>query len=109
MTSFQRPSRTRKAASTSWAAVNGVYFWGILLTGSILSRAYLRLSQYTANIVFRSNCITGEIMLAKLPQPVVNYLAAVTARDTEMFARCFTDDALVHDEGRDYIGLDAIT
>jgi hypothetical protein len=48
-------------------------------------------------------------MLAKLPQPVVNYLAAVTAKDTEMFARCFTDDAHVHDEGRDYRGLDAIT
>jgi len=48
-------------------------------------------------------------MLAKLPRPVVNYLAAVTAKDTEMFARCFTDDALVHDEGRDYKGLAAIT
>ena len=47
-------------------------------------------------------------MLAKLPQPVVNYLAAVTAKNTEMFARCFTDDALVHDEGRAYRGLDAI-
>ncbi len=48
-------------------------------------------------------------MLAKLPQSVVNYLAAVKAQDTEMFARCFADDALVHDEGRDYKGLDAIT
>ena len=48
-------------------------------------------------------------MLAQLPQPVVNYLAAVTAKDTEMFARCFSDDARVHDEGRDYKGLDAIT
>ena len=48
-------------------------------------------------------------MLAKLPQPVVNYLAAVTAKDTDMFARCFTDDALVHDEGRDYRGIEAIT
>ena len=47
-------------------------------------------------------------MLAKLPQPVVNYLAAVKAQDTEMFALCFTDDARVHDEGRDYKGLDAI-
>ena len=48
-------------------------------------------------------------MLAKLPQSVVNYLAAVKAQDTEMFARCFADDARVHDEGRDYRGLDAIT
>src|ERR1700676_4625336 len=83
--------------------------WAYFYAGSILFSAYLRLSQYTANIVFRSNCTTGEIMLAKLPQPVVNYLAAVTAKDTDMFARCFTDDALVHDEGRDYRGIEAIT
>src|SRR5258706_16439024 len=48
-------------------------------------------------------------MLPKLPQPVVNYLAAVKAQDTDMFALCFTDGALVHDEGRDYRGIDAIT
>jgi hypothetical protein len=48
-------------------------------------------------------------MLAKLPQPVVKYLATVKAQDTEIFVRCFTDDAQVHDEGRDYRGLDAIT
>jgi hypothetical protein len=47
-------------------------------------------------------------MLSKLPQPVVNYLAAVKAQDTEMFGLCFTDDARVHDEGRDYTGLAAI-
>jgi ketosteroid isomerase-like protein len=48
-------------------------------------------------------------MLPKLPQPVVDYLAAVKAKDPEMFALCFTGDALVHDEGRDHKGLDAIT
>ncbi len=47
-------------------------------------------------------------MLAKLPQPVVNYLTAVKAQDMEMFTLCFTDDVRVHDEGRDYKGLDAI-
>ena len=47
-------------------------------------------------------------MLTKLPQPVLNYLAAVKAQDTEMFALCFADDARLHDEGRDYKGLDAI-
>src|SRR4030081_3526385 len=44
-----------------------------------------------------------------LPKPVNNYLAAVKAKDTGMLALCFTDDARVHDEGRDYRGLDAIT
>ena len=43
-----------------------------------------------------------------LPKPVTIYLAAVEAKDTDMLALCFADDALVHDEGRDYRGLDAI-
>jgi ketosteroid isomerase-like protein len=47
-------------------------------------------------------------MSLALPKPVSNYLAAVEAKDTDMLALCFADDALVHDEGRDYRGLDAI-
>ena len=47
-------------------------------------------------------------MSLTLPEPVTNYLAAVEAKDTDMLAVCFADDALVHDEGRDYRGLDAI-
>jgi ketosteroid isomerase-like protein len=47
-------------------------------------------------------------MSLTLPQPITNYLAAVEAKDTDMLALCFADDALVHDEGRDYRGLDAI-
>src|SRR5258708_37091385 len=84
-------------------------FWAYFYAGSILSRAYLRLSQYTANIVFRSNCITGEIMLAKLPQSVVNYLAAVKAQDTGMFPRCCAEEARVHDDGPAYHVLEAMT
>ena len=47
-------------------------------------------------------------MSLRLPKPVTNYLAAVEAKDTDMLALCFADDALVHDEGRDHRGLDAI-
>ena len=47
-------------------------------------------------------------MSLALPKPVTNYLAAVEAKDTRMLVLCFADDALVHDEGRDYRGLDAI-
>lgn len=43
-----------------------------------------------------------------LPVPVANYLAADNARDPDMLARCFTNDALVRDEGKDYRGIDAI-
>ncbi len=48
-------------------------------------------------------------MPLNLPGPVATYLAAVKARDVDMLALCFADDALVHDEDRDYRGLDAIT
>jgi ketosteroid isomerase-like protein len=48
-------------------------------------------------------------MSLTLPKPVTTYLAAVEAKDTDMLALCFADDALVHDEGRDYRGLDAIS
>ena len=47
-------------------------------------------------------------MSLTLPKPIANYLAAVEAKDTAMLDLCFTDDALVHDEGRDYRGLAAI-
>jgi ketosteroid isomerase-like protein len=47
-------------------------------------------------------------MSLALPKPVTNYLAAVEAKDTDTLALCFAEDALVHDEGRDYRGLDAI-
>jgi hypothetical protein len=47
-------------------------------------------------------------MSLRLPKPVTNYLAAVGTKDVDMLSRCFADNALVHDEGRDYRGLDAI-
>jgi SnoaL-like domain len=43
-----------------------------------------------------------------LPKPVAIYLAAVQAKDVDMLALCFADDARVHDENSDYRGLDAI-
>jgi hypothetical protein len=45
-------------------------------------------------------------MSLKLPKPVAIYLAA--EQNIDMLALCFADDAIVHDEGRDYRGLDAI-
>ena len=47
-------------------------------------------------------------MSLTLPKPVTNYLAAVEAKDTDLLALCFANDAGVHDEGRDYRGLDSI-
>jgi SnoaL-like protein len=47
-------------------------------------------------------------MSLNLPDPVATYLAAEKAKDADMLALCFSDDAVVHDEGRDHRGLDAI-
>ena len=47
-------------------------------------------------------------MILELPRPVATYLAAEKAKDTDMLVLCFADNALVHDEDRDYRGLDAI-
>ena len=47
-------------------------------------------------------------MALNLPRPVATYLDAEKAKDADMLALCFADDALVHDEGHDYRGLDAI-
>jgi SnoaL-like protein len=43
-----------------------------------------------------------------LPRPVATYLTAEKAKDPDMLDLCFAEDALVHDERRDYRGLDAI-
>ena len=47
-------------------------------------------------------------MKLTLPEPVAAYLAADKANDSAMLALCFTADARVHDEARDYLGLAAI-
>lgn len=47
-------------------------------------------------------------MVYKLPKPVADYLDADKANDADSLALCFKGDALVHDEGRDYRGREAI-
>lgn len=51
---------------------------------------------------------TDGCMTLKLPTPVATYLAAEKTKDVDLLVLSFADDALVHDEGRDYRGLDAI-
>lgn len=47
-------------------------------------------------------------MSIDLPAPISSYFAADERRDAEAFARCFTGDAIVKDEGRTHTGLAAI-
>lgn len=43
----------------------------------------------------------------KLTEPIATYFAA-DQQDPEMWARCFRAQAVVKDEGRTHVGLDAI-
>ena len=47
-------------------------------------------------------------MALNIPQTVAAYLAAEKAKDADALSRCFANDGIVHDEGRDYYGRDAI-
>lgn len=46
-------------------------------------------------------------MMLELPKPIAAYFAA-DGQDGEAIDPCFTDNAVVNDEGRDYRGRDAI-
>ena len=43
-----------------------------------------------------------------MPPPLAAYFAAEATTDTGALARCFATDAIVRDEGRTMVGLDAI-
>ena len=47
-------------------------------------------------------------MSEKLPKTVQTYVEAYNARNHEAAAACFSEDALVHDEGKDHRGRKAI-
>jgi hypothetical protein len=47
-------------------------------------------------------------MSVDLPAPITAYIAVENGQDTEAAARCFTDHAVVRDEGRTIEGLTAI-
>lgn len=43
-----------------------------------------------------------------LPRPIAAYMAGSNAHDADACAACFTDDAVVRDEGREWRGIAAI-
>jgi len=43
-----------------------------------------------------------------LPKPVETYLAAERNKDSGLLSRCFAPNAVVHDESRDYRGIEEI-
>ena len=47
-------------------------------------------------------------MSEELPQPIAAYIAGSNAHDADVCAACFTDGAVVRDEGREMRGAAAI-
>jgi hypothetical protein len=47
-------------------------------------------------------------MSIQLPAPIDRYIRIENSGDVEALSECFAADAVVHDEGRSYEGLDAI-
>jgi hypothetical protein len=47
-------------------------------------------------------------MSFQLPEPIADYLATEDSSDTDVLARCFAEDAVVHDEGRSIEVVSAI-
>ena len=46
--------------------------------------------------------------MSELPKPIATYIAASNAHDADACAACFTDDAVVRDEGREMRGVAAV-
>jgi ketosteroid isomerase-like protein len=47
-------------------------------------------------------------MTARLPKVLAEYFAATNAHDVGAMIAAFAEDATVHDEGRDHVGVSAI-
>jgi len=47
-------------------------------------------------------------MTVKLPEPLGEYFEAANTDDAQRVAACFSEDAIVHDEGRDFVGRAAV-
>jgi hypothetical protein len=61
------------------------------------------------HIVLDGGVLTEEsAMSIELPAPVAAFFAAEKNQDLEALARCFDDQAVVHDEGRTIVGPVAI-
>src|SRR6185295_12562208 len=67
----------------------------------------MMLTDYSPNLTTHPTA-KENAMLSKLPVAVTNYLAAEKAKDAGKLAAGFAIDGLVHDEGKDYRGIDAI-
>src|SRR5256885_5679082 len=76
-------------------------------SSSALVRAYFLFPQYDAKLL-TVQLHEENTMALNVPEPVAAYLAAEEAKDADALSHCFTEDAIVHDEGRDYRGRDSI-
>src|SRR5258708_12882737 len=86
--------------------------WACSVSASItpLTHFFVRTS-YFISVMRNSRLCNGteeNTMTLDAPEQIAAYLAAEEAKDADALSRCFTEDGTVHDEGRDYRGLEAI-
>ena len=74
---------------------------------NVLFCAYFPLVQHDGRLMTAQANSEDALMLTLL-RPIPAYLAAEQAEDAEHLSLCFAEDGLLHDEGRDYRGRDAI-
>ena len=77
-----------------------------ICNGAQLPSAFYYRPSHTAKS--SSPTVYGNIMTIKLPAAVTAYLAADKDHDLDKLCQCFTNDAQVHDESRQYQGRDSI-
>jgi hypothetical protein len=56
----------------------------------------------------KNSSLEENIMSSPLPKAIASYIEAYNSRDEKAVLGCFSDDALVHDEGKDHRGRKAI-
>jgi hypothetical protein len=77
-----------------------------IYNGAQLPSAFYYRPSHTAKS--SSPTVYGNIMTIKLPAAVTAYLTADKDHDLDKLCQCFTNDAQVHDESRQYQGRDSI-
>jgi hypothetical protein len=58
--------------------------------------------------VFIGSTLMNTNTNVTLPDAVTRYFDAANRFDADLAAACFTSDAVVHDEGKDHVGTEAI-
>ena len=93
------------AADFTIAHISDLHCGGPYFVPNLLERAIDEINDLEPDVVI----CTGDLTtFGYRPEYHADYFAAEQAKDAERLSLCFTANGLVHDEGHDYRGRDAI-